>query len=495
MFNLSKRLKKTTSMKNRLKYLIILILLVNNGGVFAQDGEGLFKSKCSTCHNLKKDMVGPKLQGVKQKWTDAEEGEMLYEWVKNSDMLIASGKSQMALAIKDFDLSTMSPQTVTNEEVDAILDYVDNWTAPVEEEEKVTKPGEEPAVVMLPNYHTNITVFYALIVMAFILLIAIAMISGAIKRYIKSDYFKERLAKVERDEESENGGNKSGGLKNLILVIIGTTLIANSSSALEFMQPGDAQENLPWLLVETSDLYALVILNVLLLGVLLYLRRLFNGFVKMVADKKSPEQEAEDAVMSKVNKILTDVVPIEEEETIMLHHEYDGIRELDNNLPPWWVWMFYATIIFSVIYIFNYHILGTSDLQIAEYNKEVEQAEIEKEAYRKAMAMNIDETNAVEMTEASDLANGKKLFATNCVTCHAANGEGYIGPNLTDKAWIYGYDISSIYKTIRVGSPNGKMPEHESKMNPIEIQQVASFVMSMPYAEGSEPQGDIIEEE
>jgi len=99
------------------------------------------------------------------------------------------------------------------------------------------------------------------------------------------------------------------------------------------------------------------------------------------------------------------------------------------------------------------------------------------------------------MTEASDLANGKKLFATNCVTCHAANGEGYIGPNLTDKAWIYGYDISSIYKTIRVGSPNGKMPEHESKMNPIEIQQVASFVMSMPYAEGSEPQGDIMEEE
>ena len=132
--------------------------------------------------------------------------------------------------------------------------------------------------------------------------------------------------------------------------------------------------------------------------------------------------------------------------------------------------------------------------QIAAYEKDIKQAEIEKEAYRKAMAMNIDETNAVQMTEAVDLSKGEELFATNCVTCHAAKGEGYIGPNLTDNAWIYGYDIATIYKTIRAGSPNGKMPEHESKLNPIEIQQVASFVMSMPDAEGAEPQGDIIQE-
>ena len=99
------------------------------------------------------------------------------------------------------------------------------------------------------------------------------------------------------------------------------------------------------------------------------------------------------------------------------------------------------------------------------------------------------------MTDASDIAKGKELFAKQCVTCHLEKGQGYIGPNLTDNAWIHGYDISTIYKTIRVGSPNGKMPEHESKLNPIEIQQVASFVMSMPYAEGSEPQGEIIEDE
>lgn len=477
-------------MKNRLKYLIILVLLVNNGGVFAQDGEGLFKAKCSTCHKVDSDMTGPKLQGAKQKWADADEAEYLYEWVQNSDVLITTGKSSMAKAIEGFSPTKMPAQVVTNADIDAIFDYVDNWTPPVVEETVSGDPTAEPEVVMLPNYHTNLNVFYALVMMAIILLIAIAMISGAIKRYIGSDYFKERLATMDKDEDGES---KSGGLKNLVLVIIGTTLIANSSNALEFLQPGDAVEGQPWLLVETWDLYALVVLNLLLVGVLLYLRRLFNGFVNMITDEVV--LEAEPAVMTKVNKLLTDVVPIEEEESILLHHEYDGIRELDNNLPPWWVWMFYGTIIFAVVYMFNYHILGTSDLQIAAYEKDMEQAKIEKEEYLKAMAMNIDETNAVQMTDAGDISKGKELFATYCVTCHLEKGQGYIGPNLTDNNWIYGYDISSIYKTIRKGSPNGKMPEHESKMNPIEIQQIASFVMSMPDAGGgAEPQGDIIQE-
>jgi len=480
-------------MKTKLKYLVILILWINSGGVFAQDGEALFKSKCATCHNLEKDMTGPKLQGVKQKWADAGEADLLYEWVKNSKGLIDAGTSKMAAAIKDFDFSKMPSQQVTNEEVDAILDFVDNWVKP----EVISDPKVkgEPEIVILPNYETNLNVFYALIVTALILIIAIIMMSGAIKRFISSDYFKERLAKAKSEEVEESGTDKSGGLKNLVLVIIGTTLIANSSSALDFLQPGEAVEGQPWLLVENNELYALVVFNVLLVIVLLYLRRLFNNFVTMVADEKTPEEIQEAVVINKVNKILTDAVPIEEEESILMHHEYDGIQELDNNLPPWWVWMFYGTIVFGVIYIFNYHILGTSDLQIEAYKKDMKQAEIEKEAYRKAMAMNIDETNAVQMTDAADLATGAKLFETNCVTCHSAKGEGNIGPNLTDNTWIHGYDIASMYKIVRAGSPNNKMPEHESKLNPVEIQQVVSYVMSLPYVEGNPPLGDIIEEE
>lgn len=474
-------------MKNQLKFLVILFVWIGSNA-FGQNGEALFKSKCSTCHSLKQKSTGPMLQGVKQKWIEAEEGEMIYEWVTNSEMLINSGRSKMAKAIEGFSPSVMSPQDANKEEVDAILDYVDNWTPPVAVEAG-TVPGEVE-VITVPNYHNNLMVFYALITMIFVLLIAIAMLSGAIKRYIGSDYFKSRLASKEAENTKREKG--SGGLTNLILVITSTLFIAQNSNALEFMKPGDAIENQPWLLVETYDLYALVILNILLLGVLLYMKRLFNGFVEMVSEEKETEEIAP-AVLTKVGKLLTDVVPIDEEESILLHHEYDGIRELDNNLPPWWVWLFYGTIIFAVVYLFNYHVLGISDLQIEAYKKEMILADQQKEAYRKAMAMNVDETNATVMTEASDLSTGKQLFAKNCVSCHGANGEGVIGPNLTDNAWIYGYDIKELYKTVRVGSPNGKMPEHESKMNPIEIQQVVSFVLSMPDAKGAEPLGDIIQ--
>jgi cytochrome c oxidase cbb3-type subunit 3 len=175
-----------------------------------------------------------------------------------------------------------------------------------------------------------------------------------------------------------------------------------------------------------------------------------------------------------------------------MHHEYDGIKELDNNLPPWWVWMFFATMIFAVVYLLNYHVFKTGDLQVTAYEKEIKRSEKEVKAYLSKMSMNVDETNATLMTDAADLAKGKAIFETNCVTCHNPKGEGNIGPNLTDKNWIYGYDIKEVFKTIKTGTPNG-MPEHNSKFNPVQIQQVASFVISLPSAKGKDPQGEIIE--
>lgn len=478
-------------MKTLKKYGLILILWTNFSGILmAQDGEALFKAKCNTCHLLQKNGTGPMLQGVKQKWIDAEEGDMLYEWVSNSDVLISSGRSKMAAAIKDFDASKMPAQDVKKEDVDAILDYVDNWTEPVATVETTAGATPTEEVTLLPNYSTNLNLFYAMIALMIALLIAIAMVASSIRIYIGSEYFKSRLA----EKNDADAKKDSGGLKNFILLLIGTAFLANSANALDFLQPGEAGENQPWLLVENSDLYAMLVLNIVLLAVLLYLRRMFTSFVELVQDEKQALAE-KPASMQKVGKLLTDVVPIEEEASILLHHEYDGIRELDNNLPPWWVWMFYGTIAFAVIYLFNYHVLGTSDLQIVAYNKEMKQAEAEKMAYRKAMAMNVDETNATVLTDAADLARGKELFTTNCVSCHGPKGAGDIGPNLTDNTWIYGYDIKDLYKNVRRGSPNGKMPEHESKMNPVEIQQVTSYVLSLPYTQGSEPQGEIVEDD
>jgi cytochrome c oxidase cbb3-type subunit 3 len=258
------------------------------------------------------------------------------------------------------------------------------------------------------------------------------------------------------------------------------------------MQSGEGGKDSPWLMVETSDLLAMVVIDIVLLIVLLYLRHLFTQMMTIVQPKMLKEEVPVLASFKKVNQVLTDAVPIEEEHKILMEHEYDGIQELDNNLPPWWVWGFYATIVFSFIYFINYHLLGISNLQIKAYDKEMKVAQKEVQAYLNKMAMNVDETSATLMTEPSDLAAGEGIFAANCVACHKSKGEGEIGPNLTDHTWIYGYDIKEVFKTIKNGTSNG-MPEHSSKFNPIQIQQVASYVLSLPETKGIAPQGTIME--
>lgn len=470
-------------MKSVKTFITLLAFFATSMVAQAQTGEQLFKSKCNTCHLVDKNSTGPLLKGVKQKWADAGEAEFLYEWVNNPGKLYASGKSTMATAIKEFSKTDMTPQDVTNEQVDAILDYIDNYTPPAASGDTGGGNGEE-VIEYVPDYENNLTLFYYLISSIAIMLFIILGMSGSIRTLVNSDYFKERL------KNKENSGST---VVKAILIMIGFTLFnTNTSYGLTFMQPGEATEGMPWLLVETVDLYYLVAINIVLLGVIFYLRRLFNEFVRMVKDEKEIAIEEQETVLKKVNTVLTDAVPIEEEHTILMHHEYDGIRELDNNLPPWWLWGFYASIAFAFIYLFNYHILGISDLQEVEYEKSIEKANIEVQAYLDKMAMNVDETNATLMEDATDLAAGKALFEKNCTTCHKMDGSGDIGPNLTDKTWIYGYDIKDLFKTVKYGTPNG-MPLHSDKLNPVQIQQVTSYVLTLPEVKTEKVDGDIIE--
>ena len=454
----------------------------------AQDGQALFKSKCNTCHLLDKASTGPMLKGVKQKWTDAGETEMLYQWVQNSTGLIGTGKSKMANEIKGFSPMEMPAQQVTNEEIDAILSYVDNPpAAPVTATTTTTDTSVPVEVKMKPNYKENLSTFYLLIGTIAGLLITIIILSQSILNLVKSDYFKNRLA-AKKDKE-DNGGLTSTALS--LLLIIGTIMLSNSSFALTFSAPGESTEPTPWLKVENSDIYFLVVINIILLGIIVYLKSMFNKLVALVKTEKQKEKEVVAAPLKKINQVLTDVVPIEEEHKILLDHEYDGIRELDNNLPPWWVWGFFATIVFAIIYLFNYHIFETGDLQYKAYEKEMKKADAEVKAYLSKMAMNVDETNVTLLTEGGEIAKGKALFDANCVACHNSKGEGNIGPNLTDKNWIYGFDIKEVFKTIKLGTANG-MPEHNSKFNPIQLQQVASYVLNLPETKGKAPQGDIV---
>ena len=470
-------------MKNFAKnwiYILIVAALGNTSNAVAQEGEQLFKSRCNTCHQIDKNSTGPKLKGVKQKWADAGEGENLYAWISNSTALIASGKSQLAKDISGYSPTAMPAQTITNAEVDAIFEYIEN--PPVVSGPTVTDSTAATSQVIKVDYKYNLTVFNWLLFLTVILVVVIIVLSGSIIVFVKSDYFKQKVAE------------KSNTAIIPIILTVGALFSSFNASALTFIRAGEGEKDGPWLLVENMDLYGLLTINIVLLFVVVYLRNLFNQMVAMT--KKEAELTAEQTIVAetftKINAILTDAVPIEEEHKILLDHEYDGIQELDNNLPPWWVWGFVACIIFAFVYLINYHVLGVSDLQIKAYEKEMDQAQKEIDAYLSKMAMNVDETNATLMTEKSDLASGKTIFDNNCTICHKSKGEGDVGPNLTDKNWVYGYDVKDIFYSVKKGRPAG-MPEHASKLNPIQIQQVSSYVLSLPETKGKDAQGTIIE--
>lgn len=188
---------------------------------------------------------------------------------------------------------------------------------------------------------------------------------------------------------------------------------------------------------------------------------------------------------------LTKSVAIENEDTILLDHEYDGIRELDNVLPPWWVWMFYGTIIFSFVYWGLYQTFSIWPLQDEAYAIEIAESEKEVYQYKKDNNLLISADNVTFLTDAEDLNAGKEIYDGTCMVCHMAEGQGSVGPNLTDKYWLYGGKPGDIFTSIYEGRPNG-MPEHKSKYNEKQIQQTMSYIHSLAFKEGKAPEGDLM---
>ena len=170
--------------------------------------------------------------------------------------------------------------------------------------------------------------------------------------------------------------------------------------------------------------------------------------------------------------------PVEEEGEIILDHNYDGIKELDNKLPPWWVYLFYATILFGVVYLARFHVFNDYD-QDQEYEMEVATAQAAIEEYRKTAKDLVDVNTVTLLTDASDINAGRVIFETNCVVCHMADGGGGIGPNLADQHWILGGGIKNVFKTISEGGRDGKgMIAWKQTLKPAEMAQVASYVLT-----------------
>ena len=174
-------------------------------------------------------------------------------------------------------------------------------------------------------------------------------------------------------------------------------------------------------------------------------------------------------------KFFTRAVPIEKEADVLLDHDYDGIRELDNALPPWWKYGFYFTVVVAVIYIFNFHVFGTGKNPEQEYAAEMAEGQRQEEAYKAKNKDQVDENN-VTLADASGIALGKTLFTQSCVACHAADGGGGIGPNLTDDYWIHGASMNDIYKTIKVGYPEKGMQSWQAMYSPAQMRNLASYV-------------------
>ena len=196
------------------------------------------------------------------------------------------------------------------------------------------------------------------------------------------------------------------------------------------------------------------------------------------------------------SKFFTKAVTVEREADILLDHDYDGIKELDNSLPPWWKYGFIITIIFSFVYIGIFHVFGTGKNPTEEYAAEMDEAKIEIAAFEANNKDKIDENN-VPMADAAGLGKAKILYEANCVACHLNDGGGNVGPNLADDYWIHKGSLNDIYNTLKIGYPEKGMQAWNTKFSPKEMSEVASYVKlfrgTKPAAPKA-PQGDLFVE-
>jgi cytochrome c oxidase cbb3-type subunit 3 len=195
-------------------------------------------------------------------------------------------------------------------------------------------------------------------------------------------------------------------------------------------------------------------------------------------------------------QFFTKAVPVEREEDILLDHDYDGIKELDNALPPWWKYGFYFTIVVAVLYLLRFHVWKTGPDPLREYDQEMKVAAAQVEEFRKKSGDIVDE-KTVTMADATGITEGDKIYHSNCFACHGAKGEGGVGPNLTDNYWLHGGTINDVFKTIKYGYPEKGMQSWEKAYSPAQIKNLASYVKTLAGTNppnGKAPQGDLFVE-
>jgi cytochrome c oxidase cbb3-type subunit III len=237
--------------------------------------------------------------------------------------------------------------------------------------------------------------------------------------------------------------------------------------------------------MDSSQLTLLILLGIVLLVIviLLVLMIYLMSFMSAVLKKENPALAAQPSWWDefKLKYVTGKMQPVgsPEEKKLMKEHSFDGIVELDNHMPPWLANVFYVTIAFAVIYFTYYTVLGLGESQYDEYAEEQRVAALQIEAYKANLTSLIDETNVVFDESAAAISAGQSIFQGNCVACHAQDGGGGVGSNLTDEYWKHGGSINDIFKVIKYGVPEKGMIPWQDQLSPEQIQQVSSFILTL----------------
>ena len=281
--------------------------------------------------------------------------------------------------------------------------------------------------------------------------------------------------------------------KTLIAFVVLLMIGAGSITTLNPKNSVDILSNPNYWLVAVA-LFFLIVGFMATFEALEAMKKMIKGQEETAAEEVEEEDDWVDSILHK----LTDAAPLDKEEEIATDHEYDGIRELDNNLPPWWLAGFYLSMVFAVIYLLQYHVFKTEPLSAEELKIELAEAEAATAEYLKNAANLVDESTVEMLSDESRLVSGGEIFAKNCAVCHANDGGGGVGPNLTDNYWIHGNDIKDVFKTVKYGVPAKGMVPWKDQLNAGQMQEVASYVLTLvgtTPAKPKEAQGDLIEDQ
>jgi len=247
-------------------------------------------------------------------------------------------------------------------------------------------------------------------------------------------------------------------------------------------------------LLDNLGIYLAITILLLEFFVLVMLARKIYSFAKGFY---AEEEKAKAAKLKKPSFLdrFNSSVSVDKEQDIILDHEYDGIRELDNDLPPWWKYGFYISIVWAVVY-FGYYELGGGPTSIDEYNTTMEKADAEVAAYKAKHVVDVDENN-VAMADAAGIKAGKTIFESNCAVCHGKEAEGVVGPNLTDDYWLHGGSLKDVFKTVKYGVLEKGMTSWKDILSPADILNVSSYVKSIhgtKPANAKAPDGELYKE-